>query len=304
MPNPINYIHSEKISQMSHLMKFFMSIFGVNKLIENQIKSMKASPKAAFVPKKILKNYEVNENQINGRKIWTLKPKQNATEKVVFYLHGGAYVFNISNLHWNLIYEFLTKTNANFIIADYPLAPESTFNDVYDFLDKTYEELLKQISSENLIFMGDSAGGGLALSFAQKLRNENKQVPSQIILLSPWLDLSMSNPEISNVEKYDKILTVKGLKMAAKSYSDNTDLSNYLLSPLFGDFSNLATISIFVGTHEVFIYDIRKLKQLLDEKTISVNYFEYPKMFHDWHIITQLKESKKSIEQISDLINN
>lgn len=125
--------------------------------------------------------------------------------------------------------------------------------------------------------MGNSAGSGIALGFAQKLRNENKPLPSQIILNSPWLDITMSNPNITETDKKDKRQSIKGLKMAGQAYAAGLDARDYRVSPLYGDFSGLGKISLFIGTHDLFLADSRKLKQKMKEQNIPINYFEYPK---------------------------
>jgi acetyl esterase/lipase len=149
--------------------------------------------------------------------------------------------------------------------------------------------------------MGDSAGGGLALGFAQKIRNEKLKQPEQIILFSPWLDLSMSNPEIVKFDKFDKILSIEGLKIAGKKYADAMSLTDFRVSPIYGDFSNLGMISIFTGTSDVLIADARKLKQLLEIQNINFNYFEYSGMFHDWVVVTSLSETKDVLSRINEL---
>src|SRR5690606_3466899 len=115
-----------------------------------------------------------------------------------------------------------------------------------------------------IVFMGNSAGGGLALGFAQKLRNENRTQPqpSQLILISPWLDITLSNPDIRMVDKKDKLLSIKGLRMAAKAYASSVDGNDFRVSPIYGDFSGLGKISLFIGTNDLFVADARKFKGL------------------------------------------
>ena len=152
--------------------------------------------------------------------------------------------------------------------------------------------------------MGESAGGGLALGFSMFLRNENKNQPSQLILLAPWLDVSMNNPDILAVDKKDKILGIKGLQMAGIGYAGQTKLDNYKVSPIYGGLADLPQISIFVGTHDLLLADARKLKENADKSGVSINYFEYPKMFHVWILLNKLKEAQVATSQIISLIND
>jgi acetyl esterase/lipase len=174
---------------------------------------------------------------------------------------------------------------------------------VYEFIEGAYSQLLASAASGNMILMGDSAGAGLAFGFAQKLRNEDKPLPAQIILLSPWLDVTMSNPEIAEADKKDRMLGIKGLQMAGKSYAGDQDMKHCLISPIYGDFRGLGRISLFIGTHDVLYADCRKFRQMMREQGIPLNYYEYPKMFHVWIAVTALKESRSAIGQITELVN-
>lgn len=296
------YIHNKPISFKANFLQTLMSIIGIKNKLEKQMIKGKFAHESAPIPKSLQHNFDVEITEINARKTWTIKPKQYVSEKVILFIHGGAYINNLLKFHWYFIEKLLHKTNATIIIPDYPLAPKSDANDTYTYIETIYNDLLVDVTSDDLIFIGDSAGGGFALGFAQKLRNENKKQPSQLILISPWLDITMRNPEISKVDKKDKMLGIKGLQLAGKSYAGDIDPSDFKVSPIYGDLSGLNKISLFIGTHDVLLADARKLKQLMDQEHIPISYFEYPKMFHDWIILTGLKESKHALAQISLLI--
>jgi acetyl esterase/lipase len=149
--------------------------------------------------------------------------------------------------------------------------------------------------------MGDSSGGGLALAFAQLLRNDSVAQPGQIILLSPWLDIGLTNPAIRDVDPSDNFLGVDGLKMAGEAYAGGVRPDYYLLSPVYGPLNGLAGISVFIGSREILVADTRKLKSLAEEKGIALNYYEYPEMFHAW-MLFNLPESKKARLEILELI--
>lgn len=305
MDSSITYIHSEKASFTSKMIQSMSSLFGVKKggdMIKKSNQS-KSTEVPTPVPTSMCKKYDIQESIINNRKVWTIKPKENGSDKVVLYLHGGAYVSTIKKYHWKFVEELILKTNATIVIPDYPLAPSSNCENAIDFVGQLYQELLKKYSSENIDLMGDSSGGGLALGFAMQLSKENKPQPHQIILLFPWLDATMSNKDILEIDKKDKILGIEPLQIAGKAFAGELDLKDYRVSPIYGDFSGLGKISVFVGTHDLFVADCRKLKSLAKTSNISMNYFEYPKMFHGW-VLASMQESKVAINQISSLIKN
>jgi acetyl esterase/lipase len=296
------YSHIDSPSLESKLIQFFMGLFRMKRAMERKIVNNGYSKTPAKIPKSILKQFNTDVEEFMGRKVWTLSPRNSENNTLILFLHGGAYYANITPLHWRLVEQLLVTTSSTIVVPDYPLAPESTCKDSFQFLDSVYSMLVSKYRSKQLVFMGDSAGGGLALGYAQKISNEDIKQPEQIILFSPWLDVSMANPEIAKYDKLDKILSINGLMIAGKNYSGDINAKDYRVSPIYGNFAKLATISIFVGTNEILIADARKLKQLLESQNIDFNYFEYSGMFHDWVVVSSFKETKDVLSKINDLI--
>lgn len=300
----IEYQHNKPPSFKSRIFNSSMKFIRMKASLEKNMVKQKFAAEPEKLPKSLSKKYIIKTTEIDSRIIRTISPKENYSNSTILYFHGGAYVNSISKLHWDFIEVLMKKTNATIIVPAYPLAPNSNCEDIYAFFRKLYTQITANDSSKEILFMGDSAGAGLALGFAQMLRNENKPQPKQIILLSPWLDISMSNPDISEVEEKDNMLGVKWLKMAGQLYADSIEENDYRVSPIYGNFNSLGEISVFIGTHDIFIADSRKFKQLMLEQGIPINYFEYPGMFHVWALFTSLKESKVAIQQIANLVKN
>lgn len=298
------YIHNQPQSFSSKIIKLGMGLLGIKKSIKKNIENGTFQKNPAPFPKSLIKNFEITETSFGNRTFWTIKPKQHPSNKIVFYIHGGAYISNVIAHQWHLVEALISKTNATFIIPNYEIAPFSTYKETFEFINSLYNQLLTAHKSNDFILMGDSAGGGFALGFVMTLRNNNQIQPSQIILLSPWLDITMQNPEIKKIDKYDKMLAIEGLQMAGDLFAGDMKQTDYRLSPIYGNFKGLNKISVFIGTHDLFIADTRKMKNILDSNSIPFNYFEYPKMFHVWVAATKMKEAKISINQISKLINN
>ena len=303
MTTGIAYTHSKPESITSKLLKVAMSLVGRKKVFEKEMTSLIIPQDADKIPRSVRRAFSVTETPLQGRPVWRISPKEHETETVIFYIHGGGYIHNITGFHWSLIQELAGRTGAAVVVPDYPLAPEATYKEVYDYIEAAYSGLCAGTSPGNIIFMGDSAGAGLAFGFAQKLRNENKPQPAHIILLSPWLDVTMSNPEIAEADKKDRMLGIHGLKLAGKSYAGNQDTTHYQISPIYGDFRNLGRISVFIGTHDVLWADCRKFSQMMREQGIPLNYYEYPNMFHVWIAVTALQEAQSAIGQITELVN-
>src|SRR5699024_7178341 len=197
------------------------------------------------------------------------------------YIHGGAYVYRISRLHWNFLSRLVNELHCTIIVPLYPLAPEHTYQHTLSFIYEFYRQQVKTVErGANMVLMGDSAGGGLALALAQLLKEKQHKQPEQIILISPWLDVSLSNPEVTPIEKQDPFLVRDGLIEAGKMYAGHTDTQHPKVSPLYGDLNGLGKITLFMGTHDILVADARKFVKRVKQQGGSSDYIEAPNRVH------------------------
>lgn len=243
----------------------------------------------------------VEKHELNGRNVFTLTPKKNNSNVHVLYLHGGAYVQNFFKQHWKFLSKLVEQTCCSVTAPDYPLAPEHTYLDAFAMVIPLYNEIVLKKGTKRVILMGDSAGGGLALACAQKMKCDNIEQPDKIILLSPWLDLTLKNPQIRTIDPFDPFLGVPGLRKAGLAYAGGADLENFMLSPINGPLDELGEISIFVGSKDILVADARRLNVLATERGISINYREYKDMLHVWMLLN-FPESKLAQAEIMKLI--
>ncbi|MEL7006237.1 MAG: alpha/beta hydrolase, partial [Bacteroidota bacterium] len=205
-------------------------------------------------------------------------------------------------LQWNYLAKVVEETQATIMVPDYPLAPQSNAEEAYEYLHNLYKIFLDRYAGKEVIILGDSAGAGLAIAFAQYLNEVNLPQPEKIILSSPWLDVSLTNPDIRNVIPKDNALEINSLQTAGRLWAGRLDIKDPKVSPIYGRFNNIAKISMFAGTAEMFISDARKLVEKLKKENIPFNYYEYPNMIHCW-LLLPMPESKVALSQIMTLIN-
>ena len=244
----------------------------------------------------------VEENIIDGRKIYKIENKESLnSDATIMYLHGGGYVGGITRRQLNIIYKLLNDTKMRIILPDYPLAPKATYLQVFDWIEKLYEEYQNE---KNMIFLGDSAGAGLALAFSQKLGEENRKQPKKLILLSPWLDLTLENELICEKEKEDKVLNRQVLKLAAEMYSGDADRSNYLMSPVKGPMDKIDNLCVFTGTSDMLNPDAHALKDRFKDKSdVYFKFYEKEKASHNW-IFDDLETSREDYQRVVEEIMN
>lgn len=234
-------------------------------------------------PKKISQECYITSNEFIGRKIFTLTPKiKNEKEKYILYFHGGSYIAETSEEHWNFLESIVKDTGYTVILPDYPLAPKYTYEDVFTMIKPLYKEIIERISPEDLIMMGDSAGGGMALALEENLSEENEELPSKLILISPWLDTRMENSKIDEVQKNDKDLNKEALKLAGIAYKGKNGKDTYLANPIDGPLDKLKNVTIYTGTYDILNPDVEILVQKAKEKNVTIDVKEYEECGHIW----------------------
>ncbi|WP_269410060.1 alpha/beta hydrolase [Lentibacillus daqui] len=258
--------------------------------------------KPYVLPKCIQRKFDIKKQQYDGMECYIFNQEKTASEKSILYLHGGGYIKQPSVYHWNFLGKVMNETNAKIYVPIYPKAPNHQYKESFDKVLPLYEWILGISDKENIILMGDSAGGGFALALAQLFLEKGLPQPRHIILLSPWLDITMNNPDAYALEHKDPMLGIYGLIQMGKAYAGNTDRNNYLLSPINGKMNGLGEITLFVGTHEVFLPDARKFRDMVVSHGVKINYFEYPKMNHIF-MIYPIPEAKKATKEIVNIIN-
>lgn len=240
-------------------------------------------------PKSIFKSIDVN-----GTQVFTFGD-ENA-QNTILYIHGGAYVLEINYQHFIYCWLLARRLNARVLAPVYPLAPSHSAMETYDVITDLYKTI---IQDNDIILMGDSAGGGFVHSFCQYLKTIDLPQPKQVITFSPWVDISMSNPPYDS--ENDAVLGEIGLKEIGKSWAGELDTKDYRVSPLFGDNKGLPKALIFAGADEIFYKDIEGYVQNLKKDDVDVKFITGNGLFHIYPLFpiqeafSAFKEIKKEI---------
>ncbi len=255
----------------------------------------------ARIPRSFRHTHKVLTTQVMDRDVWIISPIHRDSDDLILYLHGGGYVRNLTRSHWQMIQEIGIQSGATLVVPDYPLVPEARCLEGIDFLDELYDNLFQCRESRNIIFMGDEAGGGLALSFAQQLRDRKAKQPTRIILLSPWLDVSLDDPGLLHTATAELAEAFRALQISGQAWAGSLERKDHRVSPIFGDLSNLGTISLFAGTDELFLADARNLRQQLTEQNLPFRYEEFPGRLKDWVNSRDRNGARGALQRIGEL---
>lgn len=255
--------------------------------------------------------YKLTKFDIEGVPAELLE-KSSGSDKIILQLHGGAYIIGLIDLYRTLAVRYCRLSKgASVITIDYRVAPENTYPAALIDAYKAWEWLMnKGYKPENIIIVGDSAGGNLTLALTAKLRDEGKHLPGALICMSPWADIAMEGESYKynihkdpmfGLKKNEKIPEMKGKIVA---YAGNTDTHDKYLSPVYGEFTGFPRMLIQVGTHEVLESDAITVYEKAKAKGVDVTLTRYEGMFHVFQIFGNFKESRMAWKEVAEFLNS
>jgi epsilon-lactone hydrolase len=255
-------------------------------------------------PERVKKKCDIDKESILDKNVFILNPKNLIdNDKILIYFHGGGYITGLTTPYWHFVTKLSNYLGLKIILPDYPIAPETNYQDTINFSIELYKDILQKFNNSKIYLIGDSCGGGLVLSISQKLKEIGLIQPEKIILLSPWLDLSMNNPDIIGLQKDEVMLLPEKLKKTGEMYSADLDIKNPLVSPINADITIFPEIHLFIGTHDILLADSKKFTSIAKKSGVEINYYEYDKMIHCW-MIFPIPEAKRVMNKINDIIKN
>jgi epsilon-lactone hydrolase len=233
---------------------------------------------------------EVSGEAIEGVTCYWFVPDSFDKNKIIIYLHGGMFVLGSIETYKAMISHFASAFSTKVLFIEYGLAPEKPFpNGINDIL-KVYRQLVRKYPYAKITLMGDSAGGALSATLIKMASEEKLQMPSGVVLLSPWLYLRGNNESYETRKKLDPILTKDKLMEYAGYYAGN---SWNEADPGQFTFNNFPPLFILVGSNEILFDDSKlfydKIKLLQPDTQMK----EYENQVHGWPLIDIKSDASK-----------
>ncbi len=252
------------------------------------------------LPKDVFRYFHFESKKFMGKDVFIISPEEEKSDKLILYIHGGSYVGELEKYHWTFFKDIINATNATLIVPDYPLTPENTYLQVFKMMEPLYKEIINNLEGKEFILMGDSAGAGLALALYQRNGKLKRKLPNRTILISPWLDVRMTNPDIDKIN--DPVLKKPLLKISGKRYAGKNGLRSYLVNPVLGPTDKLKEIYILSGTKDMLNPDAKKFALNNNGK---VKFIEYEDAIHNFPLMRHKSKviyAKEGYEKIIEII--
>jgi len=278
-------------SLASRLMPLIMTIRGSKRRYSSaeatlaDVARRAASPLSGRPPRSVERRVVITVESVGGWPVYTVARVGSESDRRGLYLHGGCYVYEIQRQHWTLVADLVESTGIRMTVPLFPLPPKETAATIVTGVADIAVALVSTVGAENVSLIGDSAGGGMALAVAMVLRDRGLPALHAIVLISPWLDISGTDPELALIQPRDPWLAVPGSHAAGGLYRGEIPETDPLVSPINGNLAGLGPISMFSGTRDILNADAHRLVEKAAVAGISLDYFEVEEMLHVYPLL-------------------
>lgn len=268
------------------------------------IRQMRHRIPEAPMPRHLKQRIDRKRVTLGGQPCERFTPKQQTPDApVLLYLHGGAYCMGSSGTHRMLIARICWATKATVYALNYRLAPEHRYPCAIEDAVAAILQLQQEgVQPGRLFIAGDSAGGGLTLATLQTLQEHNKPLPAAVVLLSPWVDLTLSGASIDTNAPFDYVER-KSIQAMARCYADPEEHRSPLVSPVFADLHGLPPMLVQTGGTEALYSENCTLVERARNAGVDVTHEITDEMFHVWQAFAfAIAEGRTALTSLGQFI--
>jgi acetyl esterase/lipase len=255
---------------------------------------------------KLPEGIEVTPVSIDQLSALWIRPAQAKKDKAILYFHGGGYVIGSSQSHTPIVAKFVQGSGTSALVFDYRLAPEHPFPAGLEDALAAYRYLLAEgIDPARIVFMGDSAGGGLCLATLLAARDQGLPLPAGGVALSPWTDLKNTGESFNTNAKVDTLTWRESQVVFSKYYAGDQDPGQPWISPLYGELHGLPPLRIYVGGDELMRDDSTRFADKAKAAGVDVKLTVGEGLFHCYPACAPLfPEATQALQEICEFIRS
>lgn len=242
----------------------------------------------------------VRTRALAGMVVWIVGPRHATPVARVIYIHGGGYVHPLTSDYWRLV-RVLATGPCEVVVPAYPLAPDVTVDDVLPRLLAVEAAAASHDPHLPTMLVGDSAGGALAIAMATCLRDAGTRRPAAVIALSPWLDATLDEDAVRDLEATDPMLAESGLRAAGRWWSGVRSPSDPLVSPVNASLRGLPPVDVFIGAHDILRPAVADLADRARQDGADLHIHEVSAMFHVW-MTRLIPEGRRTRRELARLV--
>ncbi|WP_262695781.1 alpha/beta hydrolase [Kordiimonas aquimaris] len=281
-----------------------------NAPIEERLKSILAGFRGSEAllpqPPKHIKAVPVSAN-FDGMPFkgeWVVDPSAH-NNRIIFYTHGGAYVWGRPKEYRYLAWQLSRQCKARVFLLDYTLAPKAKCPTQINEGLAAYDYIRTNNPEAAIAMAGDSAGGSLTVAMAVTIRDSNRSTPVALSLIAPGVDLTGSGDSVRKNADKDVMLDPEAINFVIKDYIGDLPADDPRCSPLFASHENLPPMMAQVGSDEILLDDSVRLEQSVTASGGAFTLKIWQKMHHVWHMSANMvPEARAAIKEMATFMED
>lgn len=237
---------------------------------------------------------------------WIYTPENADSDRVVLHVHGGAFVSTVVD-HYLMYGEFMSrKFGAKVVCFQWTWADEAPYPRAMDDTVRAFRALVTRgIAPDRIAIVGDSCGGGIALSALCALREAGDPLPACMVGLTPWLDAEQTGDAAVNPRGRDPFVEANWIRARFRDYAGPTgDLADPGISPFRASLAGLPPMYLAVGEIDTTSDDSTRLAERARHEGASVIVDVAAEMVHGYiGLMDAFPESVQAMERIALFVN-
>jgi len=242
--------------------------------------------------------------QCNGVAAEWISVPETRPGRTLLVLHGGSFAFRFPNTYAAFAARLCRRFEARALIPDYRLTPEFQHPAAPDDCQAAYRWLLASgCEARSVVFVGDSAGGNLALVTLHRSVVAGDPLPACAVLLSPAVDCTLTSHSMIENEDSDPMIRLANLLLLRRQYVASPQLYTHPdVSPLFADFSGFPPLFLQAGSTEMLRDEAIRTAQKAQAAGVDVEIELWPGTVHGFQIAPFLPEAALALDQIARFV--
>ncbi len=238
-------------------------------------------------------DFEFEAVDTNGaRSYWITSARQDDTERVLVYAHGGGYVAGEAARVIEHPLRLGRAARLPVLSVEYGRAPENPWPAALEDCLRAHQWLLEQgYAPRHIAWSGLSAGGGIVVAMALAARERNIPLPGAIYGMAPWADLTLSGDSYRVNAPHDHVLGSSDMAALADMYAGSADKREPTISPVYGDLRGLPPLLVDAGTREILLSDAVLLAQRARSAGADVTLDVWDGLWHGFHNAQEVPEA-------------
>lgn len=250
--------------------------------------------------RRLQRHWRAEAVDVAGHELHVLEARGGRSGRLILYLHGGGYMFGPFGTEWAACHKVAAATGCDFAVLIYPKSPEHHAAQTVAVAEQAFALLAERYGAPNMVLMGASAGGGLALAIMSELRDKGRPLPAAGVLISPGVDMTLAEPT-DHLESGDVLVPAAHVRSAGKLYAGSLGPAHPWISPTFGDLGGLPPLHVFVGSEEILLPSVQTFVSRVEQAGTDVDLVVGQGQQHTWPL-APMPDGRDALRRIIDII--